>query len=104
MKKEIKLSSSANIKEIIGRAYFCARQTDTPGWNVGASEWAPTRTWNGMNKRKQKMSEACNINNDIRGSRDYVEYLRTSSGGTGLHWIEESSEWAHESLKTEPQK
>lgn len=29
-------------------------------------------------KRKQKMSEACNINNDIRSSRDYVEYLRTA--------------------------
>lgn len=29
-------------------------------------------------KRKQKMSEACNINNDIRGSRDYIEYLRTA--------------------------
>lgn len=28
-------------------------------------------------KRKQKMSEACNINNDIRCSRDCVEYLRT---------------------------
>lgn len=29
-------------------------------------------------KRKQKMSKACNINNDIRSSRDCVEYLRTS--------------------------
>lgn len=42
MKKEIKLSSSANIKEIIGRAYFCARQTDSPvGMWERASEHQP---------------------------------------------------------------
>lgn len=57
-------------------------------------------------KRKQKMSVACNINNDIRSSRDYVEYLRTMYGFAQNarkrkrdSGIREQVEWAHEFTK-----